>query len=133
MIAEAAGGFFDGLGVGFRFGGGVDAGVVEGNVEFGGKGLAEGEVGVGFRSAKAVVEVRGVKHEAEFPALFPIPLGECTQEGDGVGSAGERDGEAQAGAEERRVDGERGAHERMIIVRACKDPSLLTSAMHRGM
>ena len=117
----------------FRFGGGVDAGVVEGNVELGGEGLAEGEVGVGFFAAKAMVEVRGVEDEAEFPALFMISFGEGAQEGDRVCSAGERDGEAQAGAEERRVDGERGAHERMIIVRACKDPSLLTSAMHRGM
>lgn len=93
--------------MGFGFGGGVDAGVMDGDVEFGGERLAEGEVGVGFLCAKAVVEVRGVEDEAEFPALFMIPICECAKEGNRIRSAGECDGEAQTRAEEGRVDGER--------------------------
>ena len=64
-----------------------------GGCELGGEVGDEGLVGVGFCAAQAVVEMGGVEDEAEFPAA----LGEGAQEGDGVGAAGDADGEAQAG------------------------------------
>jgi hypothetical protein len=85
---------------------------VKGKVELGGQGADEFEVGVCFGSAKAVVEMCDVENEAQFPAL----LMECAEESDGVGSAGDADGEAQAGCEERGIERERRSrgHETMI-------------------
>ena len=113
-VAQAARGFFDGFAMYFGFGGRVDACVVEGDVELLGKRSGELEVGVGLIAAQAVVQVGGMEDEAKFPALFAISFREGTQERDGVGSAGEPDGKAQAGTEQRRVERERGRHERMI-------------------
>ena len=55
----------------------------------------------------------GVEDEAEFSAL----RGEGAQQGDGVGSAGDTDGDAQAGGELGGVDGQGGAHLWMIAPR----------------
>ena len=94
-IAEAAGGFFDGFGgfAGARcgFSNGVNMVRVEWKVEPFGERADEIEVGVGLGSAKAVVKMRDVEDEAQFPAL----LMECAEERYGVGSAGDADGEAQ--------------------------------------
>jgi len=62
-IAEAAGGFFDGFGwlvgggMGGALSGGVDLMNVKREVELRGESGDEGQVGVGFRTAQAVVEV----------------------------------------------------------------------------
>ena len=66
-----------------RFGGDIDAGFVEGNVERGGKVAAEGQIGVGFFAAQAVVEMGGVENQAKLRAA----IGEGAQEGDGVRAA----------------------------------------------
>ena len=77
-IAQAAGSFFYGFG-GFAsiwtrlcrgFGCGIDAVGVEGQVERGGEGADEFEIGIGFGSAEAVVEMGDVEDEAQFPALL---------------------------------------------------------------
>jgi hypothetical protein len=73
--------------------GGVDAGIVEGDFKSSGEIAAEVTVGIGFFTAKAVMQMSGVKHEAQFPA----PPGERTEEGDRVGSPGNTDGESHAG------------------------------------
>jgi hypothetical protein len=87
---------------------------VKRKVELDGQGAYEFEVGVCFGFPKAVVEVCNVKNEAQFPAL----LMQCAEEGDGIGSAGDTDGQAQSGCEERGVEREdgmlRGGHETMI-------------------
>jgi hypothetical protein len=96
-VAEAAGGFFDGLvglvGVlcGFRFG--VDLMGVERQAERGGEIGAELLVNVGFGATEAVVEMGDVEDDAEVGGAG----GEGAGEGDRVCSAGEADGEAEAG------------------------------------
>ena len=87
-------------GVGLRFGGDVDAGFVEGKVERGGQVAGRRQVRVGFFAAKAVMQVGGMKDEAEFGTA----IGEGAQQGYGVRAAGEADGEAQTWLEKRSVD-----------------------------
>jgi len=53
-------------------------------------------VGIRFRAAKAVVEVGCVEDDAEFGGTG----GQCAEECDGVGSAREPDGEAEAWTKE---------------------------------
>jgi len=69
-VAQAAGGFFDGFGGGFGCSGDVDAGFVEGDSEIGGQGADEGEIGVGFLAAEAMMEMGYVQDEAEFGAAL---------------------------------------------------------------
>ncbi len=76
------------------FGGGVDAGLMEGNIEVFGEGFREGEIGVGFIAAQAVMQMGGVENKAQFPRLSVRQQG--AQERDGIGSAGKADGETQA-------------------------------------
>ena len=97
LIAQAAGRAFDRvcrdnfgcvargrlLGSALCFGSDVDAGFVEGNVEPGSQIAAEFKVGIGFRSAQAVMQMRRVEDEAEFPAL----LSKSTQQCDGIRAA----------------------------------------------
>ena len=75
--------------------------VVERKLEVGGEVANEGEVGVSFRAAQAVVEVGDVEDEAA-GGRFGV---EGAEEGYGVRSARHSDGEAQAGREE--LPGER--------------------------
>jgi hypothetical protein len=107
-VAQTARGFLDGfaglsLG-GAGLGGGVDALLMEGEAEGRGEGAGKVEVGVGLGAAQAVVKMGGVKDQAQFAAA----LVEGTEQGHGVRSAGEADGQAQAGAEERGRDWQRG-------------------------
>jgi len=96
------------------FGGGVDACVMEGNVELVCERLREGEIGIGFLAAQAVLKVSRVQHQAQFPTRLTILVDEGTQEGDRIRPTGETDGETKAGAQESCLELERGAHERMI-------------------
>ena len=92
------------------FGCGVDAGFVERDVEFRGEFAGKGKVGVGFCTAKTVMEMGGVKHQAQFPATASESREEC----DGIGSAGKTDGKTHPGFQERGVEresGRRRAHE----------------------
>ncbi len=77
---------------------------MERETEFRGESAAEFKVGIGFGAAQAVVEMRGVEHEAQFPA----PLGESTQQSNRIRAAGEADGEAHAGLQQRSIESKRG-------------------------
>ena len=98
-IAKAAGCLLNGLGgfaggsIGACFDCGFDAVLVKGQAELRGKLAAKREIVVGFGSAKTVVEMRDVEHEAEFPA----PFFQCAQQSYGVGTTGKTDGEAESG------------------------------------
>ena len=117
LVADAAGGFFNGFGglagcgICFGFGCDIDAGLVERQAEAGGEVAREFQIGVGFFAAQAVMEMGGVEHQAEFGAAF----GQRAQQGYGVCAAGEAYGQTQAGLEQRGVDSEGAAHDRMII------------------
>ena len=54
------------------FGRGVHAGLMERNIEVDGEGFREGEIGIGFFAAHAVMEMSGVQNNAEFPAPLMI-------------------------------------------------------------
>jgi hypothetical protein len=87
---------------------------VERNVESGGEIAAKVTVGIGFFATESMMQMSGVKDEAQFPAA----VGECAEECDGVGSAGDTDSEPHAGLRKRSVEREywlRRAHERMIV------------------
>jgi hypothetical protein len=87
---------------------------MEGDGELRGEFAREGKVGVCFFATKAVMEVRSVKDEAEFPAS----ICERAEERYRIGTAGETHGDTHSGFQERRVEresGERRAHERMIV------------------
>jgi hypothetical protein len=109
-IAQAAGGFFDRLGVSLRFEGGVDARFMKGQVEFCGERTREFEIAVGLIAAQAVMEMRGMKHEAKLGTA----ICERADERDGICSAGEANGEAESGLEQRSVEFQCRAHQRMI-------------------
>jgi hypothetical protein len=80
-IAKSTGCFLDGLGgfasglVGTRFHCSVNAVLVKGQAELDGEIAAKREVVVGFRPAKAVVQMRNVEDETEFPAA----VSECAK------------------------------------------------------
>ena len=99
-VAETAGGFLDGLMMLARFDICIDLMGVEldaqGLCEVSGESLVE----IGFFAAQAVVEVGGVQYDAQFRGS----RGEGAGERDGIGSAGEADGQAQAGPEQRCVE-----------------------------
>ena len=86
--AKAACGLFDGLGglaggwVRFCFGGGVDAGIVERQIEAGGQDAHKFQIRVGFSSTQAMVEMGDVKDKAQFPPRLTILLRERSQQGD---------------------------------------------------
>lgn len=73
---------------------------MEGQIETCGQFAGKGEVGVGLGAAQAVVQMSGVKHEAQFPA----PLCQGTEESHGICAAGEANREAQAGLEQARFE-----------------------------
>src|SRR5260370_34810403 len=87
---------------------------MEGKAETGCEVAREGEVGVGFSPAQAVVQVCGVQDQAEFAGS----IAEGAKQGYRIGSAGEADGKTQAGLEQRGVEGKSrrrwSAHQRMI-------------------
>ena len=114
-VTQPARGFFNGLSefanarIGLGFGSSIDAFGVKWDFELGGQRSAKVEVGVSFGTAEAVMQVGGVQHQAEFPAS----LRERAQEGDGIGSSGQRHAEAHSRLETRGVEAER-THEGMI-------------------
>jgi hypothetical protein len=105
-VAESPGGFFYGFSgfAGFSipagFGGGIDPmsveREVEGACEIGGKLLVQ----VGFRLAQAVMEMGCVEYKAQLRAS----RGKGTGQGDGIRSAGQADGQAQARLQKRYVE-----------------------------
>ena len=58
------------------------------------------QVGVGFGAAQAVMQMCGMKHQAQFPA----PLGERPQQRHRIGAAGKADGKAQTGLEQHGIN-----------------------------
>ena len=118
VVADGAGGFFDGfVGAGDAVG---NAGLVEGegDVETGAEVGYELLVGVGFGAAKAVVDVDGREADAEGVAGSGVGGVEGEEEGDGVCAAGDGDAEAVAGVDLRAVEGK--GHR--IHVNACVLP-----------
>jgi hypothetical protein len=116
VVAEIAGGLFDGLGVsgcaGFGAAGG-DAGLmdVKGDVEARAEVFDEALVGIGFCAAKAVVDVNGREADAEGFAGGCVGGMEGEEESDGVCASGEGDAEAVAGLDVGSVEGGiRGGH-----------------------
>jgi hypothetical protein len=75
-ITQPPRGFFDGFGrlarfeIGTGFGRGIDASLVKGQAELRCKIVYEFEVAVSLRPAQAVMQVRDVQDEAQFPAPF---------------------------------------------------------------
>ena len=114
IVADGAGGFFDGLGIsgGTGFGDtGRDAGAVEveGDVESGAEGFDELQVGGGFfGGADAVVDMSGGEADAEGFAGGGVGGVEGEQEGDGVGATGEGYADTVAGFDVGAVEGEWG-------------------------
>lgn len=109
-VAQASRGFFDSLPCFGGFGGRIDVGRVDRDVETGAEVAAELLVSVGFGAAQAVVQVGGMDYEAQLSG----PLVEREQQRDRVRSPGEGDGNAHAGAKERGVEWEGGGHGRII-------------------
>jgi hypothetical protein len=98
-LLDGLGGFAHGW-IGTSLKSGVDAMLVKSQAHLAGKVAAKCEIAVGFGAAEAVVQVRNVEDETEFPAVFC----ECAKEGYRVGATGETDGETKAGLEQRGVD-----------------------------
>ena len=108
VVADGAGGFFDGFaGLGDAVG---DAGLmgVEGDVVAGAEVTDELLIGVGFGSAQAVMNVDGGQADAESVAFCMICGVESEEESDGVGSARDGCAEAVTGADVGAGEGERG-------------------------
>ena len=105
-VAQAAGGFLDGLGglacvrIGAGRCGRVYPGLMEGQPESVGQVEAEIAVRIGFSSAKAVVQMGDVEHQPEFSA----PLGKDAQQSDRVRPAGNANRETQAWLEQKCVE-----------------------------
>jgi hypothetical protein len=75
---------------------------MEGQIELGSEVAAKLKIGIGFCTAQAVMQMRSVEDETEFPALF----NKSAQQRDGVSAAGESDGEAHPGLQQRCVERE---------------------------
>jgi hypothetical protein len=123
-IAQAAGGFFDAFGglAGARgsFSGCVDVVRVKRKRELSGEGAHEIEVGVRLCSAKTVVKMRYVEHEAQSRTRPPALLMKRSEECDGIGSSGDADDEAQARIEEGGVERKQGRNRhRMDDIAVC--------------
>jgi GNAT superfamily N-acetyltransferase len=115
FVADVAGGLFDGLGVaiGSGFGDAVgDVGLVEmeGDVEADAEVFDELLVGVGFRSAKAVMDVDGAEANAEGFAWCCVGGVEGEEKSYGISTAGDGDAEAVSGFDVGAVEGELGGH-----------------------
>ncbi len=67
-----------------------------------GKIAAKLKVGVGFCAAQPVMQMRDMKHEAQFPA----PLSECAQQRNRISPAGNADSQAHAWLEQGCVERE---------------------------
>mgnify|MGYP001557070788 CR=1 FL=1 len=110
VVADGAGGFFEG----FFVGGGAlgDAGLmeVEGDFEADAEVFGEALVGIGLFVADAVMDMDGGEADAEGVVFGSVGGVEGEEEGYGVGSAGEGDAEAVAGLDVGAVEGERGGH-----------------------
>jgi hypothetical protein len=115
FVACVAGGLFDGFwvaaGASFGYAGG-DVGVIEmeGDVETDAEVFDETLVGVGFRSAKTVVDVDGTEAYAEGLSSGGVGCVEGEEESDGVCSAGDGDADAVARFDVRAIEGELGGH-----------------------
>jgi hypothetical protein len=103
-VAQAARGLFNRLrglaGVGLRFGGDIDAGLVERETEPGGKFSRKGQVGVCFFASQPVVEMGGVDDQPEFGGTRR----NGAEKGYRVRAAGEADGKSEARFEQSDVD-----------------------------
>jgi hypothetical protein len=69
--------------VGCGLGGSVNLRMMERHVEFGCEFLGEGQIGIGFIAAQAVMEMGGMEDQPQFPA----PFREGAQEGDRIRAA----------------------------------------------
>jgi hypothetical protein len=99
VVADGAGGFFDGFTCLGDAGRDVDAMKMERDVEAGAEGFDELAVGGGFfGGADAVVDVGGAEADAEGVMLRGVGGVEGEKEGYGVGSAGDGDADAVARA-----------------------------------
>ena len=120
-LFDGAAGFFLGrcaywwCGYPTRLSGGIDSRFVKGQPERGGQFASKFQVFVGLGTTQTVVEVSSVEDKTQFPA----PFLECSQQGDGIRTAGQADGEAQAGPEHGGVQREHrkiaSAHDMMIL------------------
>ena len=125
-IAQAPGGAFDGVGrknvvlrlsgnlwSATRLGRGVNARFVKGQAKLSGKFTRKLEVAIGFGSAKAVMQVSGMKNNAQFPA----PLGEHACQRNRIGAAGEPHRKPHSRLEHRGIERQfrHSAHERIIV------------------
>jgi hypothetical protein len=81
---------------------------VEENVELDAEVFDEALVGVGFCSAKTVVDVDGAEADAEGFARGGVGGVEGEEEGDGVGAAGDGDADAVSGFDVGAIEGEGG-------------------------
>ncbi len=121
VVADGAGGFFNGLGIsgctGFGEAGG-DAGAVEveGDVEPGAEGFDELLVGGGFfGGTDAVVDVSGGEADAEGLARGGVGGVEGEEEGDGVCAAGDGYADTVAGFDMGTIEGEWGGRHRVYV------------------
>jgi hypothetical protein len=113
IVAEVAGGFLDSFGISVGPGlrdaaGDVCVMEVEENVELDAEVFDEALVGVGFCSAKTVVDVDGAEAHAEGIAGSGVGGVEGKEERDGVGAAGDGDADPVSGADVGAVEGEGG-------------------------
>ncbi len=117
-VAQTAGRFLDALGGfacpgrGLGFGGCVHAMLVKGQSEAGSEIARKSQVGIGLGAAQSVMQMGGMKDQAE----FPVPFNQGAQQRHGVGTAGESNGKAKSWLEEGRIDRKRSAHQRMIAL-----------------
>ena len=119
VVADGAGGFFDGFaGLGDAVG---DAGLmeVEGDVVAGAEVMDELLVGVGFGSAQAVMNVDGGEADAESVAFCVVCGVESEEKSDGVGSARDGGAEAVAGMDVFAREGEGGGLGHQTILAGC--------------
>jgi hypothetical protein len=109
-VAKAAGGFLDCFSRLARFpmqssfGSGIDLARVKWNAERGCEIGSELLIEIGVLATQAVVEMRGVQDDSQFPGLGCEPTGKSY----GIRSAGEADGQAQARLKQRCVERKRG-------------------------
>jgi GNAT superfamily N-acetyltransferase len=121
VVAEDAGGFFDGLSGAGDPVGNADAVEVEGDVEAGAEGFDKLPVCGGFfRIADAVVDVGGAEAYAEGLAGGGVGGVEGEEEGDGVCAAGEGYADAVAWFDVGAIEGERGGWHRVHVSCCCE-------------
>ena len=123
-IAQSPRGLFNrfcwlaGCGIGTGFGCGIDAGFMKWDLEPRCQLTAKLEIAIGFFAAQAVVQVRRMQHQPQFPAA----LSQCAKQSYGIGPSRQAYGNTHPRLEKRDVERERNSrlacirsgHERMI-------------------